>query len=272
MTDAIAAIVFMSAPLLLATLGALVTERAGVLAVFMDGAITLSGFVCVAVTGATGSPAAGFCAAALSTVLLLLLVALFNEATGANPFITGLAVNLLASGLTSWMSVVIFRTRGVVALPQAIPGAGVGLATLFAFASALILAFVFHWTPFGLNLRITGSDPAVLSARGIDPARYRVVSWCIAAFFASCAGTALSLGLGAWVPNLSAGRGWTALAACYLGYRNPLLCVASVLLFSGAEYLSNVMQGLANIPSTVILGFPYLLALLAFICIPATKR
>ena len=294
---AILAILVMAGPLLFATFGAIVSEYAGVLAVFMDGAITLSGFICIAVTAATGNAFAGVLAAIAGTVLLLALVALFNEKTGANPFITGLAVNLLAAGLTSWLSVLIFRTRGVVTLASQElsrhPGASAIIAAPLtaskpaahgAFSGALSLivvalpylaavgvALVLRYTTFGLNLRATGRSPDVLSARGVNPARYRVASWSLAAFFAACAGTELALGIGAWVPNLSAGRGWTALAACYLGYRNPLACVAACLLFSGAEWWANSIQGTSSIPSTVILGLPYLLALLAFVVIPGKK-
>lgn len=276
---AITSILSMSAPLLYATLGALVTDHAGVLAVFLDGAITFSAFVCVAVASATGSPALGALAAAASSVLLLALIARFNETTGANPFITGLAFNLLAAGLTSWLSVVIFGTRGVVALPPA-PGQQAAFgATLFGalftalpFAAAGALAFVLRRTTFGLALRATGSDPDFLAVRGLKPARYRIASWCLAALFASAAGSTLALGLGAWVPNISAGRGWTALAACYLGNRNPIACIGACLLFSLAEYLSNALQGTGAVPATLILGFPYVLALVAFIAIPARKK
>lgn len=276
MNDAFLAIVAMSAPLLYATLGALVTEHAGVLAVFMDGAISFSAFVCVAVTYATGNSVLGFLAAAAATVLLLALIARFNETTGANPFITGLAVNLLSAGLTSWLSVVIFRTRGVVALPPAFsPSAATGANAVFAalpFIAAIVLALVLRFTSFGLALRASGSDPDFLAARGLKSGRYRVASWCIAACMAAAAGSSIALDLGAWVPNISAGRGWTALAACYLGSRNPIACVGACLLFSLAEYLSNSIQGTGTVPATLILGLPYILALASFIAIPARKK
>jgi len=266
-------ILTMAAPLLFATIGALATEYAGVLAVFMDGAITFAGFVCIAVTGATGNPLLGFAAAVLCTVALLYSVAKITEYTRANPFLTGLSVNLLVAGITSWMSASWYGTRGVVALSTL--GISVSFDREFAFPAAFIAAFLFaafiRFTRAGLNLRITGSSAAVLTARGASPARYRTASWCIAAFCAACAGSILTLDLGAYVPNVSAGRGWTALAAVYLGYKNPLLAVGAVLLFSAAEYSTNVIQGLGNIPSTMILGLPYALSLLVFVLIPQKK-
>ncbi len=266
-------ILTMAAPLLFATLGALATEYAGVLAVFMDGAITFAGFICIAVTGATGNPWLGFVAAATCTVALLYSVAKITEYTKANPFLTGVSVNLLVAGVTSWMSAAWYGTRGVVALSTM--GTVVTFPRGLAFPAALSTAFLFaafiRFTPAGLNLKISGSSATVLTARGVSPARYRTASWCIAAFCAACAGSILTLDLGAYVPNVSAGRGWTALAAVYLGYKNPLLVIGAVFLFSAAEYSTNVIQGFGNIPSTMILGLPYALSLLVFVLIPQKK-
>jgi simple sugar transport system permease protein len=274
MTGALSGILAMAAPLLFATLGALATEYAGVLAVFMEGAITFAGFVCVAVTGATKNPALGFAAAAVTTVALLFIVSRFTERTKANPFLTGLSVNLFAAGITSWLSAAIYGTRGVIALPDA--GTTIAALRNLAFPASLVACLAFAafmaLTVQGNNLRVTGSAAEALAGRGIRADRYRTASWCIAAFFAACAGSILSLSLGAWVPNLSAGRGWTALAAVYLGFRNPFACVGAVLVFSAAEYLTTIMQGTGQVPATLILGLPYALSLAVFLLIPQKKR
>ena len=138
--------------------------------------------------------------------------------------------------------------------------------------SAILFYIGLKTTRVGLNLRITGSSAQVLIAKGIQPAKYRIFSWGIAAFFAACAGSTLSLSLGAWVPNISAGRGWTALAAVYLGYRNPLGCIAAVLVFAGAGYMANILQGTGLIPASLLLGLPHALALLVFIFSPVKKE
>jgi len=265
-----------AAPLLLATLGALVSEHAGVLAVFMDGAINFGGFVCIAATGATGNPLIGVAASILLTVLLLFAVSRFTERTGANPFLTALAVNLLSSGLTSLGSAAWFGTRGTVALERAaLDGFELAAGRSWYFPAALAATaavwFFLSKTLPGISLRAAGSTSEALAARGRDPGKYRTLSWCIAAFFASCAGSMLTLDLGAWVPNVSAGRGWTALAAVYLGYKNPWLCAAAVLAFAGAEYATNVLQGLGKMPATIILGLPYAFALAVFVLVPRRR-
>lgn len=267
-------LLLMSVPLLFATLGALVSERAGVLAVFMDGAITLSGFIAVAVAIFTGNVLAGFLAAVLITVSLLVFLAWFTEITKANPFLVGLAVNFLSAGITSWASSFLFGTRGVIALSDAgiqftLSGP---LMIILALFSAILVSLILAKTFFGLRLTACGPNPEILTVRGSNPAKYRIASWGIAAFFAVCAGFVLAFNLGAFVPNLSAGRGWTALAAVYLAYRKPLPCIAAVLVFSAAEYSTTILQGLDLVPSSVILGLPYALALLVFLFIPQKTK
>lgn len=274
MTAIVQTILTMSAPLMFATLGALVSERAGVLAVFMDGAITLSGFIAIAVTIGTGVPALGALTAAAVTVTLLIFLAAFTEYSRANPFLVGLSVNFISAGSTSWLSSRIFHTRGVLTLADAgiafrIPAPVIIAVSL---ASAILVWWFLKYTVYGLRLTASGPAPQTITVRGSNPARYRIVSWGIAAFFAVCAGCTLAFNLGAFVPNLSAGRGWTALAAVYLAFRKPLPAVAAVLAFSFAEYITTILQGTAILPASIILGLPYALALLVFIVIPRTEK
>jgi simple sugar transport system permease protein len=273
MTDDILHIAIYATPLLLASLGALASERAGVLAVFMDGAITLAGCVAVTAAHATGSAGLGLASALMATVGLLALVAVFTEKTGANPFLTGLSVNLLSGGLTSWISASVFGTRGVVELVvrEAPLVYSPGTATILAFASVVPLALASRRTTWGLRLFHSGESPEALEARGFSPARYRVASWSLAAAFAALSGTHLAYALGAFVPSLAAGRGWTALAACYLGNRRVIPTALAVLFFSAAEHAANALQG-TGIPGTLILGFPYAISLAAFILAPRAKK
>ncbi len=262
-----------AAPLLFATLGALVTDCAGVLAVFMEGAITIAAFACAAATALTGNPFLGIAFSACVTTALLVAVALFTERYRANPFITGIAVNFLAIGVVPWLSSISFGTRGVVPLERAGAFASIGPAFFrhaafpAGLALAALLALFLRNSRAGLALRVSGSSPEALESRGLEPRRYRVLSWALAAAFASLAGSALTLSLGSFVPSVSAGRGWTALATVYLGYRNPFGCVAACIAFASASYATDVLQGAMRIPPTLILGLPYALSLGAFLVI-----
>ncbi len=93
----IANILISAAPSLLAAMGALVSEYAGVMAVFLEGVINLGAFFCFALTAVTGSAAAGAAGSLSVCTLIIFLVSVFTEKTKANPFLTGLAVNLLSS-------------------------------------------------------------------------------------------------------------------------------------------------------------------------------
>ncbi len=269
----IADILAQAAPLLFATLGALVTDYAGVLAVFMEGTITIAAFACAAATALTGNPFLGIAFSVCVTTILLVAVALFTERYRANPFITGIAVNFLSIGIVPWFSSLAFGTRGVVPLERTGAFASVGPAFFrnAAFPAALVLAVLLavflRNSRAGLALRVSGSSPDALRSRGLEPARYRVLSWAIAAAFAALAGSALTLSLGSFVPAVSAGRGWTALVAVYLGYRTPFGCVAACLAFASASYATDVLQGAIRIPPTLILGLPYALSLVAFLII-----
>lgn len=258
-----------SAPLLFAVLGALITEYSGVLAVFMEGGITLSAFFCVLFTVLTGSLAAGFLVSLVLTAAVLLLAALFTVKTKANPFLTGLSVNLFAAGIIPWASEFFLKKKGVISFEEFLPETVFSpinnlLPFFIALTSALILFLFLRLTPEGFALKYSGEAPAVLTASGKNPDTYKIASWTVAGFFSACAGCVLVLRLGAYTPGISAGRGWTALAAVFLGRKNPLLCVLAVIVFSSAEYGTNIAQGAIKIPAGILLSFPYFFALLFF--------
>ena len=129
----------------------------------------------------------------------------------------------------------------------------------------LIVVIMLRFTKAGTYIRITGSAPEVMKVRGLSPERWKAVSWAIAAFCAAFAGNLLSIHLGSFVPHLSAGRGWTALAAVFLGRKKAYGVFLGVLVFGLAEYVGNNVQRIAffeNVPSALLLTLPYIAALL----------
>lgn len=276
MNNLISSIIKMSAPLLFAVLGSLITEYAGVLAVFMDGAIIIAGFFCTLFTIITGSPLFGFLLASFVTSFFLFLASLFTSRTKANPFLTGIATNLFASGFVPWASNLFLGKSGIITFEEyystklLIP-----VNNFFPFIAALCFAIIIFialkFSPYGIALRYSGEAPDVLIAGGKNPEHYKIFSWTLAAFFATCAGSTLVFRLAAYTPNISAGRGWTALAIVFLGNKNPLFCVVAVLIFSFAEYMLTILQGFLQIPSGVLLSFPYIVALFLFIFSHAVK-
>lgn len=254
-----------SCPLLLAATGALFSEYAGILALYMDGLITLSGFLTFLFTVLTGNLFAGITLSLLSAIFLTFCFSLIIEKTKANPFIAAIGINLLFSAVVSLLSAIFFKTRGVLTSPDfSFPVFNVKLISLIA---TVILIGITIWflkaTQHGSYFRITGSDPDVLLVKGINPGFYRIASWTISGFFACGAGTMLALRISSFVPNLSSGRGWMALAAVFLGKRKLWKIAVCVMIFCGADYFSTSIQNiLPGIPSSLLLALPYLVALL----------
>ncbi|QEJ97139.1 ABC transporter permease subunit [Treponema phagedenis] len=275
--NVIISILQISTPLIFASLGALSTEYAGVLAVFMEGAISLSAFLFVLFTVFFGNYWLGFLCSLLAILLLLFAFAFFTEKKQANPFLTGLSFNLFAAGITTQASARGLGVNGVIAFSQFdsskhIPLLNNSVPAAIALVFALLFYLFLRCTKVGLNLRFSGEGGKVLEARGAAPSAYKIGSWLIAGFFAACAGASLVLKLGAFTPNISSGRGWTALAVVFLSYKHPLLCVPAALLFSAAEYSANILQTLKFISPSMILALPYLAALTAFILPAIIKK
>lgn len=269
----ILSILSIAAPLLLITTGALISEYAGRLAMFLEHCINLGAFLCYAFTLATGNLALGM---VLSVAVCMMTVAALEKTAshfGANMFLVSLAMNLLFASLTSLLAAVFFNNRGVLTSELFHYDAPfMRLATsLIAYAVVLALITMLKSTTTGLALRVTGSSSDVLLSRGMNPALYRALSWLIASGCGALAGGLYTARLSAFVPGLAAGRGWTALAAVFLGRKRPVITIFAVLVFAVAEYASTSIQnipGFASIPPSLLLALPYLVALLLLFLIP----
>jgi ABC-type uncharacterized transport system permease subunit len=248
-------------PLLLAALGGLYSERAGVLNISLEGSMLMGAFFSVVLVG-SGMP--WIPAAVIAMVIALIpatLMAVLTLAAGANLFIVGLGTNLLGFAITATLSEAIFGTKGVVVLD---PGSG-GYLILLALGIGLVPVtwWILHRTGFGLSLRAAGEHPEALRSRGRDPRWYRGIALLISSGMAALAGSFLAYRLDAWVPNMSAGRGWIALALIYVGRRSPWGVLIAALAFSLAENLTFALQGIFPVPGTLFLAMPYLLTLVS---------
>ena len=277
-------------PLLLAATGGLFTSLAGSLNIALEGMLLTGAFAAVAATYFTGSMAAGLAAAIFFSILMAALHAFSTFSLRSNVFITGLAVNLMATGLTAVLSQRLFNTRGVVVLPDSailsvitvpvlknIPVA----AQLFSghnryvyTAWILLLSswIVIYKTPFGYRLRACGSNPQALHSLGINPNAYLWPAFLVSGFFCGIGGSLLSLNLGAYVPNMTAGRGWIALVLIFLGGRRPAGLLIAGFVFGFTEALSNYAQSMRNVPADFILALPYMLTFIAMIFISVLEK
>jgi simple sugar transport system permease protein len=221
--------------------------------------------------GWTGNILLGTLAAALLTALLGFLLVLFIQKSGADPFIAGFAMNLAAAGLTGNLSQLLFGTGGVLrnGALAAPPRYAFALAAALA---AMIVAVGIKRTVIGMRLRAAGISPAAAAERGIVSRRYVVGAWTIAAFLAAIGGAAISFRVGVYAPGGTAGRGWIALAAVYLGFKNVWGLSAAALIFAAVEQLAFKAQEIAALPVTALLGLPQALALILYVLSARLKR
>ncbi len=270
-------------PLLLASMGGLFTELSGMLNIALEGLLLTGAFSSVVFTYYTGSMVLGTLLGIGCTMLLSAILASVTLNLKSNVFITGLAVNLFASGLTVVLSFYLFANKGVVVfdtiatLPLLGPPSLAKIPilgdifighSLFVYLSWLLLGLsyiVLYRTPFGFRVRATGLHPEALSTLGMRPDRYRFASFLISGFTCGLGGALLTLNLGAFVPNITAGKGWIALVVIFLGNKTPIGLLIAAFIFGLADAFSNFAQGALNIPSDFILAIPYLFTLLAMV-------
>lgn len=255
--------IFTSLPLILASLGATFSEFAGCLAIFLDGIMNLCAFFTYSFTVFTGS---FFLGSVISLVICTILVSLCAWAVfkwKMNPFLSATALNLFYGSLISFFSNLFFGTRGVLASQgfNAPSQARTVLVLFTVIILALSWLFLFK-TKAGLYLRIAGSDADVLESRGVNVDLCRLLAWTLAALLAGLSGICLLLKVGSFVPNLSAGRGWIALAAVFMGRKNLFKVSLSVILFCILDYITIALPGFTQaLPNGVLLALPYIVCL-----------
>jgi len=193
----------------------------------------------------------------------------------ANIFIAGLATNLLAVGTVPYLSELVYDTKGVVRLDEArrVPELlGMSVTLYIALLAAVVVWALIYHTPFGLRLRAAGDAPPALEARGVSASRYQRAAMLLSGLLAGAAGAEIAIRLGVYLPNVSAGRGWIALVAVFLGYRHPVGVVIAAVVFAFFEVLAGSAQGFLEIPGTVLLGLPYLVTVIAMVVYSALRR
>jgi simple sugar transport system permease protein len=270
-------------PLLLAAMGGLFTDLSGMLNIALEGLLLIGAFAAVAAAYYSGSLAGGLAAAILASMTLAAILGWVTLRLRSNVFITGLAANLFAAGITVVLSHRLFQTRGVVApgnmprLPRfripligEIPLIGDIFSghSYFVYLSWVLLFLtwlVLYKTPFGFRLRACDKHSQALVSLGLKPDTYRFIGFLISGFTCGIGGAFLSLNLGVFVPNMSSGKGWIALVVIFLGNRKPPGLFAAAFIFGLTDAFSNYAQGVLNVPADFILAIPYIFTLLVMI-------
>ena len=251
----------LATPLLLAALGGLFSERSGVINIGLEGLMLSGAFTAAVVTHYSGNPWVGLLAAILAGIGVALIHAVACIRYRADQVVSGTAINILFLGVPALLSGAMFASTG--ATPQVPKEQLLPLAPIIlAFALVPVTWWVLNRTPFGLRLRAVGENPEAADTAGVNVARIRYAGVLLSGALAAIGGAYLSIGQSSlFTRNMTAGRGFIALAALIFGKWRPVQTMLACLLFGVAEALSIQMQGVSQIPVQFIQIIPYVLTI-----------
>lgn len=247
----------LATPLVLAALGGLLSERSGVINIALEGKMLAGAFAAAAVTHAAeaklglgaASPWVGLLAGMCAGLLIAVIYAVVCIRFKADQVVSGAAINILMIGVPGFLSGAFFLSSG--STPQIpkdylLPWTPI----VIAFALVPIVWYVLYRTPFGLRLRSVGENPGAADAAGVNVARMRYAGVLLAGVLAGIGGAYLSIGQSSlFTRNMTAGRGFIALAALIFGKWRPVQTMLACLLFGFTEAVSIQMQGVVKLPS-----------------------
>ncbi len=276
----IASTIRLSTPLILAALGGLYSERSGVINIALEGMMLAGAFTAAVVTVFTHSPWVGLIAAVLAGLLVAGLHAVATINYRADQVVSGTAINILFLGVPALLSGAFFESTGATPqlprdqtlpdVPVFNPQSSPVLASIFnqkplvylAFILAAVTAYVLYRTRFGLRLRAVGENPEAAHTAGVSVIGMRYAGVLISGALAALGGAYLSIGQNSlFTRNMTAGRGFIALAALIFGKWDPVGALLACLLFGFAEAVAIRMQGTASIPNQFIQMIPYVLTM-----------
>jgi len=251
-----------SVPILLAAIGGLICERAGVFQISLEGTMLVGAFTAVSVSYVSGNAYLGVLGAIAGGMATSSLLAVGHVSRKGDPIVIGIAINLLAVGLTGFLLPQFFDLRGVFRDPAIVglekyeiplladlPVVGNALFDMtlvgyLAFVLVPVVWIVLFRTAVGLRLRGVGENPAAAHTRGVPVTTYQYTAVATSGLLAGLAGAQLALGnVVQFAENMTAGRGWIAVVAVLLGRAHPFGVLGACLLFGFAEGLGFRLQG-----------------------------
>jgi simple sugar transport system permease protein len=280
-----------AAPLVLAALGGLFAERSGVVDIGIEGKMLGAAFAAAATAAVTGSAWAGLGAAVAASILLALVHGFACVTHHGNQVVSGMALNITVSGLTVVLGYAWFQEGGQTPLlgagarfgPIELPGAaalaavpGIGLfyrevvsghnvLVYLAAAAVPVVAWLVHRTRFGLRLRAVGESPGAVDTAGVSVSATRYQALVMSGLLCGLSGAYLSIAHHAsFIRDMSAGKGYLALAALIFGQWRPVPTLAACLLFAFADAVQVRLQGtplpvVGVMPVQLIQAIPYVL-------------
>ena len=287
--DFISSVLRLSTPILFAGLAALITDKAGVINIGLEGIMLSAALAGVVGSAFGGNAFIGLLLALIVGVAIGLLMAYFAIGLKTDIVLTGIALNLMASGGTVFLLYVITKDKGmstslksftmpVIQLPiiKSIPVlgdilSGHNLLTYLAFLFTVLVWILLYRTPLGLRIRVVGENISAAESVGIPVKKVQFTALAISGVLASMGGAYMSMGyMDKFARDMTAGRGFIALAAEALGRATPLGTLIASLFFGMVDALSSNLQ-ILNVPVQFVQMLPYVCTIVGLVIYSAIK-
>ncbi|MGB9856691.1 MAG: ABC transporter permease [Dictyoglomaceae bacterium] len=276
--ETIASAIRMTTPLAFASLGGVYSERSGVVNIALEGIMLVGAFFAAVFVYFFKDPWLAIFMAGIAGTLLALIHAVVSINFKVNQIVSGVALNMLATGGTTFLSRLIFKAAGSsphleglnpwsIPILSSIPGIGKLFSDLSPLIIIMLLSivlshFILFRTVFGLRLRSVGENPQAADTLGINVYLYRYIGVLISGFLGGIGGAFLSLEHArVFVETMTVGRGFIALAAMIFGKWTPFGSLGACFLFGLAEAVRMRLEGV-GIPTQFIQMIPYILTML----------
>ncbi len=264
-------------PLLLGTVGEIISERSGILNLGVEGVMAVGAVTAFIVTHHTGNPWLGLCAAIVAGMLISIVHAFASVSLQSNQVVSGLALTMLGLGLAGLLGkpyvgkplAIKINTMPIPVLSD-IPIVGPVLFNQSPFFYLAILLAIGVWfmlehTLLGIRIRSAGENPKATETQGVNVSLIRYLSVLAAGGFSAMAGAHLSISYSkSWIEGMTAGRGWIVIALTIFALWNPLRAVVGAFLFGGIFVLQYMLQPLGISPNFLAM-LPYLATLLVLL-------
>ena len=264
-------------PLLLGTVGEIISERSGILNLGVEGVMAVGAVTAFIVTHHTGNPWLGLCAAIVAGMLISIVHAFASVSLQSNQVVSGLALTMLGLGLAGLLGkpyvgkpLAIKINAMPIPFLSDIPIVGPVLFNQSPFFYMAILLAIGVWfmlehTLLGIRIRSAGENPKATETQGVNVSLIRYLSVLAAGGFSAMAGAHLSISYSkSWIEGMTAGRGWIVIALTIFALWNPLRAVFGAFLFGGIFVLQYMLQPLGISPNFLAM-LPYLATLLVLL-------
>lgn len=263
-----AQMVRIAVPYLFAASGGVVAERSGIVSLTLEGFMLSGAFGAVLGTHYTGSPWIGVLSGMFAGLIFSIIHAITTIRYRADQVVVGVAINLLAIGVTRFFLKLFFASSSnsprVAGFGGNIKAGGFDNPLLWlGLLVSPAVAFLIYRTPFGLRVRAVGEHPDAAESVGVSVARVRYIAVAISGILAGLGGVYLALDQHQFTDQMTAGRGFIAISAVIFGRWSPIKAGLACLLFAAAETLQIQLQGNHAIASQFIEMIPYALTIVA---------